>query len=100
MHSAAPAPLNVPTGHPTPADDVDPGGHTYPAEQAPVQDGDVRPLVDPKRPPGHKLQFTLLPPVLYWPATHFACKKEGKVVVVGEPKATLTVHPYTEQRKK
>ena len=53
LHVAAPGKLYVPAAQITAVLEVDPGGQQYPAEQLPVHNGDVRPVVPPYVPPGH-----------------------------------------------
>lgn len=51
------------------------GGHAYPAVQVPVQEGDVRPLLTPKVPPGHSLHWPA-PARLYRPGGHISAVAE------------------------
>ncbi len=48
---------------------TDPAGHPYPGLQAPVQVGEDRPLLLPKRPAGHAVQDDA-PARLYCPTAH------------------------------
>ncbi len=56
VHAAAPAALNLPTGHTTAVALVDPAGHTYPAAQRSLQKGLTRYMEPPHLPGLHKKQ--------------------------------------------
>ena len=62
-HTTAPPRLYLPAEHVTAVDDVDPGGHTYPAVQLPEQPGVDSADVAPKVPPGQS-EHTPMPAVL------------------------------------
>jgi hypothetical protein len=64
-----PPPLNVPGPHRTAVALVEPAGHAYPGEHAPLHAALVRPKAPPKVPPGH-IGHAATPPVLYWPRAH------------------------------
>ena len=55
VQDVAPAMAYVPAGHSLPTGDAtrDPAAHKYPALHWPSQDGELRPLDAPYRPPGH-----------------------------------------------
>ncbi len=69
VHTPAPGPLYVPSGHSNAVGDTDPAAHAYPAVQIPEHDKDVRPGLLPKSPAAQSLQ-TPAPAKLYLPAGH------------------------------
>lgn len=68
-HAPAPSKLYLPMGQGAAVALVEAAGHAYPAEQFPVQDALVRPLVSPYTPPGQAVQ-ALAPLSEYRPAPH------------------------------
>lgn len=69
LQAAAPARLNLPTGHTNAVALVDPKGHAYPALQAPEHAAVPRPLLLPNRPGAHAVQDAA-PARLYVPGVH------------------------------
>jgi hypothetical protein len=56
LQAPAPASAYLPAGHFFNVPDVDPAGHSYPAEHGHEHRADVRPVADPNRPGGHNVQ--------------------------------------------
>jgi hypothetical protein len=71
VQAAAPASEYVPGAQATAVALVEPRGHAYPALQGPEQFDEVRPKVEPYRPPGQLLHVDALP-VEYLPGSQYA----------------------------